>query len=180
MPYDPALAAKLLAASGYSKDKPVKFTIQTTRGFMPKDYEMIQAIVGMWRNVGIDANIEVYEIAKHFELRMTHKLAPAAFYNWGNYIGDPTTSTGFAMSSSRRTRLGIPTISTPKSPRSGARRTRRSASGLEGCGPLYRRAGLCAAAAAIRAADLYKSDLKVTQNTSGALLAASLIEKLQR
>ena len=97
VPYDPALAAKLLAASGYSRDKPVKFTIQTTRGFKPKDYEMIQAIVGMWRNVGIDAHIEVYEIAKHFELRMTHKLAPAAFYNWGNYIGDPTTSTGFAM-----------------------------------------------------------------------------------
>jgi ABC-type transport system substrate-binding protein len=58
---------------------------------------MIQAIVGMWRNVGIDADIEIYEIAKHFELRMSHKLAPAAFYNWGNAIGDPTTSTGFAM-----------------------------------------------------------------------------------
>ena len=26
-----------------------------------------------------------------------HKLAPMAFYNWGNAIGDPTTSTGFAM-----------------------------------------------------------------------------------
>ena len=95
--YDAALAKKMLAASGYSKEKPVKFTIQTTRGYKPKDYEMIQAIVGMWRNVGIDANIEIYEIAKHFELRMSHKLAPAAFYNWGNAIGDPTTSTGFAM-----------------------------------------------------------------------------------
>jgi peptide/nickel transport system substrate-binding protein len=31
------LAKKLLAASGYSKDKPVKFTIQTTRGYKPKD-----------------------------------------------------------------------------------------------------------------------------------------------
>ena len=30
---------------------------------------MIQAIVGMWRKVGIEATIEVYEIAKHFELR---------------------------------------------------------------------------------------------------------------
>jgi peptide/nickel transport system substrate-binding protein len=30
---------------------------------------MIQAIVGMWRKVGIDAEIEVYEIAKHYELR---------------------------------------------------------------------------------------------------------------
>jgi len=95
--YDPELAKSLLAKSGYSPEKPVKFTIQTTRGFKPKDYEMIQAIVGMWRKVGIDATIEVYEIAKHFELRARHALAPAAFYNWGNAIGDPSTSTGFAM-----------------------------------------------------------------------------------
>jgi peptide/nickel transport system substrate-binding protein len=75
----------------------VKFKIQTTRGFKPKDYEMIQAIVGMWRKVGIEAEIEVYEIAKHYELRAADTLAPAAFYNWGNSIGDPSTSTGFAM-----------------------------------------------------------------------------------
>ena len=94
---DPELAKSLLAKSGYSTAKPVKFTIQTTRGFKPKDYEMVQAIAGMWRKVGIEANIEVYEIAQHFELRARHALAPAAFYNWGNAIGDPTTSTGFAM-----------------------------------------------------------------------------------
>ena len=95
--YNPEKAAELLKASGYSTDNPVKFTIQTTRGFKPKDYEMIQAIVGMWRKVGIEANIEVYEIAKHYELRAADQLAPAAFYNWGNSIGDPSTSTGFAM-----------------------------------------------------------------------------------
>ena len=95
--YNPEKAAELLKASGYSTDNPVKFTIQTTRGFKPKDYEMIQAIVGMWRKVGIEANIEVYEIAKHYELRAADQLAPAAFYNWGNSIGDPTTSTGFAI-----------------------------------------------------------------------------------
>jgi peptide/nickel transport system substrate-binding protein len=95
--YDPELAKQLLARSGFSAAKPVKFTIQTTRGFKPKDYEMIQAVVGMWRKVGIEASIETYEIAKHFELRMRHGLAPAAFYNWGNSIGDPSTSTGFAM-----------------------------------------------------------------------------------
>lgn len=95
--YNPELAAKLLADSGYSKENPVSFTIQTTRGFKPKDYEMVQAIVGMWRKVGIEAEIEVYEIAKHYELRATDTLAPAAFYNWGNSIGDPSTSTGFAM-----------------------------------------------------------------------------------
>lgn len=96
-PYDPEGAKALLAKSGYSTDNPVKFTIQTTRGFKPKDYEIIQAIVGLWRRVGIEAEIEVYEIAKHYELRAADQLAPAAFYNWGNSIGDPTTSTGFAM-----------------------------------------------------------------------------------
>jgi peptide/nickel transport system substrate-binding protein len=95
--YDPELAKKLLADSGYSVDNPVKFKIQTTKGFKPKDYEMVQAIVGLWRRVGIEAEIEVYEIAKHYELRAADQLAPAAFYNWGNSVGDPTTSTGFAM-----------------------------------------------------------------------------------
>ena len=95
--YDPALAVSLLAKSGYSTSKPVKFKIQTTRGYLPKDYETVQAIVGMWRKVGIEAEIEVYEIAKHFELRLSNKLAPMAFYNWGDAIGDPNDSTGFAM-----------------------------------------------------------------------------------
>ena len=95
--YDPELAKSLLAKSGYSVEKPVKFKVQTTRGYLPKDYETVQAIVGMWRKVGIEAEIEVYEIAKHFELRLGHKLAPMAFYNWGNAIGDPNDSTGFAM-----------------------------------------------------------------------------------
>ena len=97
VPHDPAKAKELLKASGFSTEKPAKFKIQTTRGLKPKDYEMVQAIVGMWRKVGIEAEIEVYEVAKHYELRFAHKLAPAAFYNWGNAIGDPTTSTGFAM-----------------------------------------------------------------------------------
>jgi peptide/nickel transport system substrate-binding protein len=97
VPHDAKLAAELLGKAGYSKSNPVRFTIQTTRGFKPKDYEMIQAIVGMWRQVGAEATIETYEIAKHYELRAQHKLAPAAFYNWGNSIGDPSTSTGFAM-----------------------------------------------------------------------------------
>jgi peptide/nickel transport system substrate-binding protein len=95
--YDEAKAIELLAASGFSPDNPVKFKIQTTKGFKPKDYEMVQAIVGLWRKVGIEAEIEVYEIAKHYELRAADQLAPAAFYNWGNSVGDPTTSTGFAM-----------------------------------------------------------------------------------
>lgn len=96
-PYDPKMAAELLAKSGVSPSKPVELTIQTTRGYKPKDYETIQAVVQMWRRVGISANIEVYEIAKHFELRSQHKLAPAAFYDWGNSTADPESSLGSAM-----------------------------------------------------------------------------------
>jgi peptide/nickel transport system substrate-binding protein len=97
VPYDEARALELLAASGFGPDNPVRFTVQTTRGFKPKDYEMMQAVVGLWRRVGIEAELEVYEIAKHYELRAADQLAPAAFYNWGNSVADPTTSTGFAM-----------------------------------------------------------------------------------
>ena len=95
--HDIALARALLAKSGFGPDKPVRFKIQTTKGYLPKDYETVQAIVGMWRKVGIEAEVEVYEIAKHYELRTQDKLAPMAFYNWGDAIGDPNDSTGFAM-----------------------------------------------------------------------------------
>jgi peptide/nickel transport system substrate-binding protein len=97
VPYDLAKATELMKQAGFSKDKPLRFKVQTTRGFKPKDFEVMQAVVGMWKNIGVEAELEVYEIAKHYELRAQHKLAPAAFYNWGNAIGDPSTSTGFAM-----------------------------------------------------------------------------------
>ena len=82
-PYDPEGAKALLAESGYGPDNPVRFTIQTTRGFKPKDYEIIQAIVGLWRRVGIEAEIEVYEIAKHFELRATDQLGACGVLQLG-------------------------------------------------------------------------------------------------
>jgi hypothetical protein len=48
----------------------------------------------MWRKIDAEATIEVYEIAKHFELRSQNKLAPAAFGDWGNLLGDPWSSIG--------------------------------------------------------------------------------------
>lgn len=95
--YDPRRAAALMAEAGHGRDKPLRLKVQTTRGFKPKDFEVMQAIAGMWQAIGVEVELEVYEVAKHYELRAQHKLAPAAFYNWGNSIGDPSTSTGFAM-----------------------------------------------------------------------------------
>ena len=170
VPYDPALAAKLLGASGYSKEKPVKFTIQTTRGFKPKDYEMIQAIVGMWRNVGIDANIEIYEIAKHFELRMSHKLAPAAFYNWGNAIGDPTTSTGFAMfGKSPHSAWHSDDLDAMIGPLWGEKDEKKRIAGWKDVDRYIAEQGYVLPLLQYAQPILYKSDLKVTPNVSGAL-----------
>jgi peptide/nickel transport system substrate-binding protein len=170
VPYDPALAAKLLAASGFSKEKPVKFTIQTTRGFKPKDYEMIQAIVGMWRNVGIDADIETYEIAKHFELRMSHKLAPAAFYNWGNAIGDPTTSTGFAMfSKSPHSAWHSDDLDAKIGPLWGEKDEKKRIQGWTDVDRYIAEQGYVLPLLQYAQPILYKSDLKVTPNVSGAL-----------
>jgi len=45
--------------------KSVKFKIQTTAVFKPKDYEIIQAIVGLWRKVGIEAEIESLRDRQH-------------------------------------------------------------------------------------------------------------------
>ncbi len=47
--YDPALARQLLSKSGYSPAKAVRFTVQTTRGYKPKVYETVAAIVAMWK-----------------------------------------------------------------------------------------------------------------------------------
>ena len=176
--YDPALASKLLAASGYSKDKPVKFTIQTTRGFKPKDYEMIQAIVGMWRNVGIDANIEIYEIAKHFELRLSHKLAPAAFYNWGNAIGDPTCSTGFAMfSKSPHSAWHSDDLDGMIGPLWTEKDEKKRIQGWKNVDRYIAEQGYILPLFQYAQPILYKSDLKVVANVSGALQPATLVSK---
>src|ERR1700749_3415281 len=178
VPYDPALATKLLAASGYSKDKPVKFTIQTTRGFKPKDYEMIPAIVGMWRNVGIDANIEIYEIAKHFELRMSHKLAPAAFYNWGNAIGDPSTSTGHAMwSKSPHSAWHSDDLDAKIGPLWGEKDEKKRIQGWKDVDKYIAEQGYVLPLLQYAQPILYKSDLKVIPNKTGALQPATLISK---
>jgi len=95
--YDPELAMKLLAQSGYSPAKPVQVTMQTTRGMAPKDFEMTQAIAGMWRKVGIEAAIEVIDLPKRSELIRQHQGANFIFQSWSNATGDPHNCTGFAL-----------------------------------------------------------------------------------
>jgi peptide/nickel transport system substrate-binding protein len=168
--YDPEKAKELLAASGFSPDNPAKFRIQTTRGFKPKDYEMIQAIVGMWRKVGIEAEIEVYEIAKHYELRAADQLAPAAFYNWGNAIGDPTTSTGFAMfGPSPHSVWDTDDLDGMIGPLWGEMDEEKRIAGWKAVSKYIAENGYVIPVLQYVQPIVYKADLKVTPNVSGAL-----------
>ena len=168
--FDPDKAAKLMTEAGYSLQKPFKTTIQTTRGFKPKDYEMIQAIVGMWRKVGIEADIEVYEIAKHFELRTTHKLAPLAFYNWGNAIGDPSTSTGHAMfGPSPHSSWKSADVDAMIGPLWGEKDEAKRVAGYKAVDRYIAENGDVIPLLQYVQPIVYKDDLKVTPNVSGAM-----------
>jgi peptide/nickel transport system substrate-binding protein len=170
VPYNPDLASKLLAAAGFSPQKPFKTTIQTTRGFKPKDYEMIQAIVGMWRKVGIEADIEVYEIAKHFELRTSHRLAPLAFYNWGNAIADPSTSTGHAMfGPSPHSSWKSKDLDAMIGPLWGEKDEAKRIAGYKAVDRYIAQEGYVIPLLQYVQPIVYKADLKVTPNVSGAM-----------
>jgi peptide/nickel transport system substrate-binding protein len=96
-PYDPERASQLLSQSGYSKSNPVRITVATFKGSFPRDYEVMQAIVAMWAEVGIEAELEVITIAQHFEMRNTGTMKHAHYYVWSNATGDPINSVGYSQ-----------------------------------------------------------------------------------
>jgi peptide/nickel transport system substrate-binding protein len=95
--YDPELSKKLLADSGFKTGNPVKIKLATTNGQFPGDYDMARAIAQMWKKVGIEAEIEVIEYAKYFELNLANKLPEATLYSWDNATGDPEMYTGYLL-----------------------------------------------------------------------------------
>jgi peptide/nickel transport system substrate-binding protein len=95
--YDVDKAKQLLAASGFSPEKPVKIGLATTNGQFPGDYDMARAIVQMWKRVGIEADLQVIEYAKYFELNRGAKLPEATLYSWDNATGDPEIYTGYLL-----------------------------------------------------------------------------------
>jgi len=95
--YDPELAKQLLAKSGFSVDKPAKFNFASTNGNFPSDYDIARAMVQMWKKVGIEAELEVIEYAKYFELNRGNKLPEATLYSWDNATGDPEIFAGYLL-----------------------------------------------------------------------------------
>ncbi len=58
LPYDPKAARDTLKRAGYKNEEVV---IETTVGYTANDKPMSEAIQGMWRDVGINAKVEVLE-----------------------------------------------------------------------------------------------------------------------
>ncbi len=100
--YDPELSRKLLAESGYSPSKPVKIGFITTNGAFPNDYEVARAIVAMWAQVGIEAELETVDLAKYYELSRGGKLKETALVVYANATNDPELYIGTALNPDSR------------------------------------------------------------------------------
>lgn len=95
--YDPERAKALLAKSGFSVEKPAKIRMASTNGQFPADYDIARAIVQMWKKVGIEADLEVIEYAKYFELNRANKLPESTLYTFDNATGDPEIYAGYLL-----------------------------------------------------------------------------------
>jgi peptide/nickel transport system substrate-binding protein len=96
-PFSEDKAKALLAQAGYGPSNPVKIQFFTTNGTFPNDFDMARAIVAMWKKIGIEAELEVIEVAKYQELLRANKLPEATMYQWGNATGDPEMYGGYLL-----------------------------------------------------------------------------------
>jgi peptide/nickel transport system substrate-binding protein len=58
LPYNPTAARDLLKKAGYKNEEII---IETTVAYLSNDKQMSEAIQGMWRDVGVNAKVEVIE-----------------------------------------------------------------------------------------------------------------------
>jgi peptide/nickel transport system substrate-binding protein len=96
-PFDKNKAIAELEAAGYSTSKPASFTLLSTNGVFPNDYDMARAIAQMWKAVGINATIEETTPPKLLEAAQNGKLAGPLLYSWANSTGDPENYAGRAL-----------------------------------------------------------------------------------
>jgi peptide/nickel transport system substrate-binding protein len=100
--HDPERARQLLQKAGHSPANPLRLKAMTTRGARAKDFEVMTAITQMWKDVGIEAELEVITIPQWFALRSARgqggkDIAPLSLYFWSNASGDPINSVGFQL-----------------------------------------------------------------------------------
>ena len=75
----------------------MKIGFATTNGQFPSDYDIARAIVQMWKQVCVEAGLQVIEYAKYFELNRGGKLPETTLYSWDNSTGDPEIFIGYNL-----------------------------------------------------------------------------------
>jgi peptide/nickel transport system substrate-binding protein len=96
-PYSEERARALLAQSGFSAQNPARFRFLTTNGTFPNDFDVARAIQQMWRRVGIEAELQVVELATYLELSHSGQLPGPVLYSWANATGDPEIYAGYIL-----------------------------------------------------------------------------------
>ena len=100
IPYDKAKAADLLKQAGFSPDHPVSFPFLATNGAFPNDFDVARAIAGMWKAIGIQADLQEVTLAKYLDYNRSATLPGPALYSWANPTGDPDNYTGKILDAS--------------------------------------------------------------------------------
>jgi peptide/nickel transport system substrate-binding protein len=80
--YDPKEARERLKKAGYKNEEVI---IETTVGYMANDKPMAEAVVGMWRDIGVNAKVEVLEYSVRAQ-----KMRDKTFK--GMWWSDPTST----------------------------------------------------------------------------------------
>ena len=84
LPYNPGMARDLLRKAGYKNEEIV---IETTVAYMSNDKQMSEAVQGMWRDVGINAKVEVIEYSVRAQKNREKSFK-------GLFWSDPTSTLG--------------------------------------------------------------------------------------
>jgi peptide/nickel transport system substrate-binding protein len=89
LPYDPGLARRRLVEAGYRNEEIV---LESTAGYLPNDRPMSEAIIPMWRDVGINARVEIVEYSV-----LAQKIRERSFkgLRWGGPVSTLADPDGF-------------------------------------------------------------------------------------
>ncbi|OCR22053.1 hypothetical protein AFK24_26795 [Pseudomonas syringae] len=95
--HDPERARQLLAGAGHGPQRPLQLNLYTTKGALPADLEMAQAVQYMWQAIGIEVHLKVLSPSLLIAYQNQGRLDGPVLRGWNPAAGDPATYSGFLM-----------------------------------------------------------------------------------
>jgi peptide/nickel transport system substrate-binding protein len=122
--YNPKEARERLKKSGYKGEEIV---IETTSGYTANDKPMSEAIVAMWRDIGVNAKVEVLEYSVRAQKNSQKTFKGLWWSDPTSTLGDPDGMFWRLRRRAGRRTTGVTRASTSWARRRGSRWTRSSA-----------------------------------------------------